>query len=77
MLAALATALGAHAAPAARGQAGVPPEVREHADDWPLPGRDYSNSRATTHSSIDSKTIARLGGNFYSRSTDLFEMPRP
>ena len=23
------------------------------------------------------RTIARLGGDFYCRSTDLFEMPRP
>jgi glucose dehydrogenase len=47
-------------AAAARRGAGVPPEVRRHADDWPLPGRDYRNSRATTHSSIDSGSISRL-----------------
>jgi alcohol dehydrogenase (cytochrome c) len=56
----LANAAGVYAAPAARGESGVPPEVRKHADDWPLPGRDYRNSRSTTHSSIDSKTIGRL-----------------
>jgi glucose dehydrogenase len=39
---------------------GVPPEVRRHARDWPLPGRDYANSRATTHSTIDSSTVSRL-----------------
>jgi len=38
----------------------VPPEVRAFATDWPLPGRDYHNSRATTDSTIDSSTIARL-----------------
>lgn len=30
------------------------------ADDWPLPGRDYENSRATTHSTIDSSTVTSL-----------------
>jgi glucose dehydrogenase len=38
----------------------IPPEVREFADDWPLPGRDYLNSRATTHSSIDASNVASL-----------------
>ncbi len=40
---------------------GIPPEVLAHADDWPLPGRDYSNSRATSHSTISSANVARLG----------------
>jgi glucose dehydrogenase len=40
--------------------ADFPPEVREFAADWPLPGRDYRNSRATTDSSIDSSTVGRL-----------------
>ena len=39
---------------------GIPPEVIAHADEWPLPGRDYRNSRATTDSSIDSSTVQRL-----------------
>src|SRR4030095_13417838 len=38
----------------------VPPEVVQYADDWPLPGRDYANSRATTDSSIDSSNVATL-----------------
>lgn len=48
-------------APDGPADAGVPPEVAEFEDDWPLPGRDYLNSRATTHSSIDSATVASLG----------------
>ena len=39
---------------------GVPPEVAQYADDWPLPGRDYLNSRSTTDSSIDSGNVASL-----------------
>ncbi|HEY8514737.1 MAG TPA: PQQ-binding-like beta-propeller repeat protein [Candidatus Binatia bacterium] len=38
----------------------IPPEVREHADDWPLPGRDYANTRATTDSTIDASNVATL-----------------
>lgn len=39
----------------------IPPEVAANEDDWPLPGRDYRNSRATDDSSIDSTTVASLG----------------
>jgi glucose dehydrogenase len=35
--------------------------VAAHSDDWPLPGRDYRNTRATSDSSIDSSTVASLG----------------
>jgi glucose dehydrogenase len=38
----------------------IPPEVRDHADEWPLPGRDYANSRTTHDSTISSSTIDRL-----------------
>lgn len=38
----------------------VPPEVVEHADDWPLPGRDHANSRAVTDSPITSATVDDL-----------------
>jgi glucose dehydrogenase len=38
----------------------VPPEVTEHANDWPLPGRDYANSRARTDSTITAANIDRL-----------------
>lgn len=38
----------------------VPPEVARHADEWPLPGRDYANSRARTDSTITTATIERL-----------------
>lgn len=39
---------------------GAPPEVVAAARDWPLPGRDYRNSRATTDSRIRRSTIAGL-----------------
>jgi glucose dehydrogenase len=38
----------------------VPPEVAKHAADWPLPGRDYANSRARSDSTITTATIDRL-----------------
>jgi glucose dehydrogenase len=38
----------------------VPPEVRRHTTDWPLPHRDYANSRATTDSTITGATVDRL-----------------
>lgn len=39
----------------------IPPEVTEHARDWPLPNKDYSNSRATTDSTINSDNVKDLG----------------
>lgn len=40
---------------------GVPPEVVEYAKDWPLPNHDYSNTRATMDSMIDSGNVNSLG----------------
>ena len=40
--------------------AGIPTEVAENADGWPLPNRDYSATRATFDSAIDSTTVDRL-----------------
>jgi glucose dehydrogenase len=40
---------------------GLPPEVEEHMADWPLPNRDYANTRATSDSNIASDTIQALG----------------
>lgn len=40
---------------------GVPPEVMEYAKDWPLPNHDYSNTRATMDSMIDSGNVNSLG----------------
>ncbi|HKU38502.1 MAG TPA: PQQ-binding-like beta-propeller repeat protein [Polyangiales bacterium] len=39
---------------------GVPPEVHAYRDDWPLPNRDYDNTRASTKASIDSTNVGRL-----------------
>ncbi len=40
---------------------GAPPEVVQYAKDWPLANHDYSNTRATSDSAINSETIATLG----------------
>jgi len=39
----------------------VPPEVTKYAKDWPLPNRDYNNSRTTTDSTINSGNVKNLG----------------
>ena len=39
---------------------GVPPEVRDHADDWPVPGQDYGNARTAASSPIDASNVTRL-----------------
>ncbi len=39
----------------------IPPEVTQYAKDWPLPNKDYSNSRATTDSTINSGNVNSLG----------------
>ncbi len=39
----------------------VPPEVTQYAKDWPLPNKDYNNSRATTDSTITSANVNTLG----------------
>ncbi len=42
------------------GSDAVPSEVAAHAHDWPLPNKDYGNSRATTDSEISSKNVGNL-----------------
>ncbi len=39
---------------------GSPPEVIEHAADWPLPNRDNASTRAVFNSPIDSTSVHRL-----------------
>ncbi len=56
----LATVLAACSDASRPADTGIPPEVVQYADDWPLPGRDYLNTRATTDSSIDASSVARL-----------------
>lgn len=46
------------AAGAANGS--IPPEVTQHSKDWPLPNRDYSNSRFTADATIDSSNVGNL-----------------
>ncbi|MBI2854785.1 MAG: PQQ-binding-like beta-propeller repeat protein [Chloroflexi bacterium] len=40
---------------------GVPAEIVQNARDWPLTNRDYSNTRATTDSPINSSNVNTLG----------------
>jgi glucose dehydrogenase len=56
----------------------VPPEVVTYAQDWPLPGRDYANSRARLDSRITKANVANLevawsipipGWGFYSNTS--------
>jgi outer membrane protein assembly factor BamB len=39
----------------------IPPEVTQYARDWPLPNKDYANTRATTDSNINSANVNNLG----------------
>ncbi|HKP58074.1 MAG TPA: PQQ-binding-like beta-propeller repeat protein [Polyangiales bacterium] len=39
---------------------GVPPEVAQSLHEWPLPGKDYNNSRFTKDSSITSANVSKL-----------------
>ncbi len=39
----------------------IPPEVAQYARDWPLPNRDYSQTRATKDSTINSSNVNTLG----------------
>jgi len=43
---------------------GVPPEVTQYSKDWPLPGKDYNNTRATTDSTINSTNVSTLGATW-------------
>ena len=38
----------------------IPPEITQFAQDWPLPNKDYSNTRAVLDSPIDSSNVAGL-----------------
>lgn len=38
----------------------IPQEVKTYAADWPLPMRDYNNSRATAESTINSQNVGTL-----------------
>ncbi len=40
---------------------GSPPEINQYAKDWPLPGKDYNNTRATTDSTLNSGNVSTLG----------------
>jgi outer membrane protein assembly factor BamB len=39
----------------------IPPEITQYAKDWPLPNHDYSQTRATTDSTINSSNVGTLG----------------
>lgn len=50
----------AGALPSAAQNPGTPPEVRRSWHEWPLPGKDYNNSRYTQNSSINSANVGDL-----------------
>jgi outer membrane protein assembly factor BamB len=39
---------------------GVPPEVAQSLHEWPLPGKDYNNSRYTKDSTVNSSNVSQL-----------------
>lgn len=39
----------------------IPPEVTQYAKDWPLPNKDYANTRATADATINSGNVKNLG----------------
>ncbi len=39
----------------------IPPEVTQYASDWPLPNKDYANTRATMTAAINSGNVNNLG----------------
>lgn len=39
----------------------IPPEVANHEVEWPLPNRDYANTRSAVESPIDSMSVTSLG----------------
>ena len=38
----------------------IPPEVTQHTKDWPLPNKDYSNTRFTADATINSGNVGKL-----------------
>lgn len=55
-----ATTTAPEGGPGATGPLEVPPEVAEHADDWPLPGRDYANSRAVAETVFNRQNVGGI-----------------
>jgi outer membrane protein assembly factor BamB len=47
--------------PSATKTATIPDEVQQYAGDWPLPGKDYANTRATLDSEISAANVSQLG----------------
>jgi outer membrane protein assembly factor BamB len=43
------------------GASAVPPEVLASRSEWPLPNRDYGNTRATMDSAIRARNVSKLG----------------
>jgi alcohol dehydrogenase (cytochrome c) len=56
----VAIILASLVAPAMANTSPVPPEVLLNAKDWPLPNKDYGNSRTTSDSEINSANVKNL-----------------
>ena len=39
----------------------IPAEINQYTNDWPLPNKDFANTRATTNSAINSGNVKTLG----------------
>ena len=61
LIAASALASGPDGSGGGGGDGPIPPEVADHAEDWPLPNKDYENTRVTVDSAISSKNVLELG----------------
>lgn len=42
--------------------AAIPPEIEQFAAEWPMPNKDYRNTRTTTTSHIHASNVEQLGG---------------
>ena len=51
----------------------IPPEIVRYGDEWPAANRDYSNTRATQDSSIDSQNVQTLNVSWTFKLTGFSE----
>ena len=52
----------------------IPPEIEQAAAEWPLPGKDYGNTRYTTDSTINASNVNQLGTGLVVRPARLLQV---
>ena len=52
-------------------QAAIPPEVEQHASEWPMANKDYANTRASLDAQISSENVAQLDSAWAFRITGI------